>query len=252
MGRIDEITAEARTKGVKPWLAVKELLAESVILSLAGDERVALQGGAALHFAYGSPRLSADVDYVGQSAAGVMAERGEEVARRAGEVAGAAAAWSISRVGRLTRGKVTIVLDAARRIVLPVEAFEVPAHLPVPIGRLGQVERIQEIAADKIVASADRLARRGAVKTRNLYDLWYIGSRAGAAPPDPSLIAQRLQDHGQPARGADVARAARAGTPEEMRTSLEGVLPAAESAATDPVEVVAVAADWLARYRDVL
>jgi hypothetical protein len=252
VSRIDDLAADARRRGIKPWLAVKEVLAECAVLAMAGDERAVLQGGAALHFAYGSPRLSADVDFVGESVGESLSERGEEIARRAGEIAGMPATWSLRRDGRLVRGKVTIQFDAARRLVLPVEAYEVPAHHPLTDRRLGRVEAAQEIAADKIVASADRLARRGTIKTRDLYDLWFIRTRLGSGLPDQALIAMKLRDYGQPVRGADLAAAARSVSPEEMRMALDGVLPTSESASTDPSEILDAAADWLGRYRNVL
>ena len=252
MSRIDEIAAEARARGVKPWLAVKERLAEGVIAVLAKDERAVLQGGGALHFAYGSPRLSADVDFVGESVHDALAACGDEIASRAGELAGAPARWSMRTDGRLVRGKVTIEIDAARRIVLPVEAFEVPARQPVALRGGGRVEQAQEIAADKIVASADRLARRGALKTRDLYDLWFIKTRLGLDAPARDLVSAKAGDYGQPPRGADLAAAARAVTAEEMRASLEGVLPKADAEAIDPAGLVEAAAEWLGRYSDAL
>lgn len=252
MSRIDEIAAEARARGVRPWLGVKEKLAEGVIRTLAADHRAVLQGGAALHFAYGSPRLSADVDFVGESVREALSACGDAVARRASEIAGTPASWSMRVDGRLVRGKVTIEVDAARRIVLPVEAYEVPAHQPASERAGSHVEQAQEIAADKIVASADRLARRGALKTRDLYDLWFIRTRLGVEAPNQDLVSTKARDYEQPVRGADLAAAARAVTSEEMRASLEGVLPRADAVAVDAATLVEAAADWLGRYRDAL
>lgn len=121
MNRIDELVEAARMRGVRPWLAIKERLAECAIEVMAAERRTVLQSGAALHFAYHSPRLSADVDFVGRAAHAALSERGEELAARASAIVGAPARWSMRVEGRLARGKVTIELDAARRIVLPID-----------------------------------------------------------------------------------------------------------------------------------
>lgn len=252
VSRIDELIAAARLRGLKPWLVVKERLAECAITAMARETRVVLQGGAALHFAHGSPRLSADVDFVGNSAREALAERGPEIAAAASQALGAPAHWTMRSDGRLTRGKVTIEVDAGRQIVLPVEAYAVPAHDAMRDPRFGQVERAGEIAADKVVASASRLARRGVLKTRDLYDLWFIRTRLGLPPPPTELVAKKMLDYGQARCDLDVAAAARATSAEEMTASLQGVLPAGELVVTDAAQVVEAAADWLERYRDVV
>ena len=250
--RIDELVEAARMRGVRPWLAIKERLAECAIEVMAVERRTVLQGGAALHFAYHSPRLSADVDFVGSTAHAALSERGEELAAHASAIVGAPARWSMRVEGRLARGKVTIELDAARRIVLPIEAFDVPAHEPNDDPRLGLVEQAGEIAADKIVASADRLARRGTLKTTDLFDLWFIQTRLAVAAPDINLVILKRDDYGQPLRGADLGAAARAVSEAELRSTLDGVLPASDASSIAPGDIVSAAADWLGRYRDVL
>lgn len=252
MDRLDEITAKARARGLRPWIAVKEGLAERAVLALADEPRAVLQGGAALHFVYGSPRLSADVDFVGDQVALALAERGEGIARAAAEWLDRPARWSLGRTGRLLRGKVTVEIDPARRLVLPVEAYEVPARRPRLDPRAGAVEEPEEITADKVVASADRLARRGTLKTRDLFDLWFLTARLGARAPEAELVAQKLKDYRQPARGADLAAAARAIPEEEIQASLEGVLPEAELAGLRVREVVEAAVELMEKYRDVL
>lgn len=231
---------------------MKEGLAERTVLALADEPRAVLQGGAALHFVYGSPRLSADVDFVGEEVARALAERGEGIARAVAQWLDQPARWSLGRAGRLIRGKISLEIDATRRLVMPVEAYEVPAHRPRLDARAGTVEEPEEIAADKVVASADRLARRGTLKTRDLFDLWFLKARLGTQPPDAELVAQKLRDYGQPARGADVAAAARAIPEGEVQASLEGVLPGPELASLRVREVVKVAAELLEKYRDVL
>lgn len=252
MSRIEVIAEEARALGIRPWVAVKEIAAREAIRGLADDGRVVLQGGAALHFAYGSPRLSVDVDFVGREVGLALAERGAMLAAAVGSALEAPARWSLGRSGRLWRGKVTLDVDAARRVVLPVEAYEVPAHHPRAMGELGTVEEPVEIIADKIVASASRLASRGAVKTRDLYDLWFARSRLGAEIPSRDLVIAKLADYGEKATGLDLVAAVRAVSVDELRQALEGVLPASEMPSLDPHGILSIAAELFGKYRDVL
>jgi hypothetical protein len=177
---------------------------------------------------------------------------GPAVARQAEALLGVPATWSCARAGRLVRGKVTLAIDPARRLVLPVEAFEVPSHHWREHADLGAVEEPDEIIADKVVASADRLARRGTLKTTDLFDLWYLARRGGQAVPDARLVETKRQDYAQPARGADLGAAARSVPMEELRAALEGVLPTADLTALDVHEVVETAAELLERFRDVV
>jgi hypothetical protein len=252
VARIETIAEAARARGVRPWIAIKELLAERALQVMADDPRSVLQGGAALHFVYGSPRLSQDVDFVGPEARRALEQRGEAIARAAAELLEAEATWSLADAGRLVRGKVTVLLDPARRIVLPVEAYEVPAHLAERHPIYGDVEQPVEIAADKVVATAGRLAERGTLKTRDLYDLWYLGTRLLIPPPEPALIAAKLRDYSAVPRRADLRAAVRAVSPEELTESLQGVLPVEELGNLDAAEVLEHSAELLARYHDLV
>jgi hypothetical protein len=233
MPRIDQIADDARALGIRPWIGVKQQLADRAIRIMAHDSRAVLQGGAALHFVYGSPRLSQDVDFVGEQAFQALSDNGPNIARAAADLLEHDAVWSLVRSGRLLRGKVTVTLDPARRLVLPVEAYEVRAHTGRRHGELGDVEDPVEIAADKIVASRERLAHRGVLKTRDLFDLWYIGIRLGSGPPSHELVTAKLADYGASPSGADLVTAVRAVSVEELTASLEGVLPESELAGLD-------------------
>lgn len=253
MKRIDEILEYARSRGFRPWIALKEELSWCVIRLLAARGGAAvLQGGAALHFAYGSPRLSADIDYVGADVGRVLEEHGETLARAAGDLLGCPARWSMHRAGHLVRGKITIELGPARLLALPVEAYEVQAHMKRTVPLLGWVEEPMEIAADKIVASADRLARRGTLKMTDLYDLWHLVVRVGAEPPPQSLVEAKLIDYGQRPMGADLSSAVHSMLPEEFRAVLDGVLPSDELDELDHRKILVIAADLLAGYQDVV
>ena len=66
MDRVDAIIAASGARGLNPWLGIKDLLAAVVVDAMRSEDGSAvLHGGAAVHFAFGSPRLSVDVDYAG-------------------------------------------------------------------------------------------------------------------------------------------------------------------------------------------
>jgi hypothetical protein len=113
-------------------------------------------------------------------------------------------------------------------------------------------EAAAEIVTDKVVASADRLARRGTLRLSDLYDLWHLALRVGAEPPSGELVRAKLGDHGQVPRGADPAAAVRAVSPEELRSVLGGLLPAHDLAGLDPEAILCAAASVMKRYRDVV
>lgn len=252
LSRIDDIAERARAEGLRPWIAVKERIAEVVVTAMGRTEGAVLQGGAALRFAYGSPRLSADVDFVGIAVGTVLEAAGPGLAEAAGAALDCRATWSLSRRGKLLRGKVAIEQGAGRRLVLPVEAYEVPAHRVQSSPSAGTVEMPEEIVADKVVASADRLSRRGALKTTDLFDLWHLLARVGAPTPEVALVVQKMRDYEQPRRGAEPGSVARAFPPEELQAALEGVLPAAVLRTLPVREILDAAADVLDTFRDVL
>jgi hypothetical protein len=250
---LQAIIADASARGLRPWIAVKERLSEAAIGVLArGEPRIVLQGGAALHFAYGSPRLSADVDVVGADAGTALARQGPALARVAGDQIGCPAGWSMKRAGRLWRGKVTLEIGSTRRLALPFEALEVPAHRPVAHPKAGLVEDPCEIVADKLVASADRFARRGTLKATDLFDLWFLVARLGSPLPDLALIARKLEDYEQARRGADLRSAVLAFSAEEMRAAIEGLVPASELRDLDARRILETAAALVERYHDAL
>jgi hypothetical protein len=240
---IDELVREARRSGIRPWIALKERLAGCVLEVMArSDDGAVLQGGAALHFVYRSPRLSADVDFVGVKLEAVLTARSAEMTIAAQRELGVPARWSLTRSGRMVRGKLTLEIDASRRLALPIEGYEVPAHRAQRDARYGVVEQPEEIAADKIVATADRYRRRGTIKLTDLYDLWFLHSRLGVAHVGAELLATKARDYGVDLARDDVGAAIAATQPEELQAALEGVLPTTDLAALDTVAIVAAAA----------
>lgn len=252
MASVDAIVEGARARGIRPWIALKEAIARQVIEVVRLHGGATLQGGAALHFVYGSPRLSADVDFVGTGVGEALADLGPELAAAAGNLLGRPCRWSLKRSGRMVRGKIEVEIDQARRLVLPVEAYEVPAHRPRLDPPAGTVEEPEEILADKVVATADRLARRGTLKTTDLYDLWYLRTKLGVGKVDRALVEAKMADYRLGRSAQDAGGAARAVSREELRSALAGVLPSTELDRLDDREVIDVAAATLDEARDVL
>jgi predicted nucleotidyltransferase component of viral defense system len=72
----------------------------------------------------------------------------------------------------------------------------------IPEGRIVQVYSLEEIAAEKLIALADR-ARN---EPRDLYDLWYLTSERGIELAEAvDAVRQKLQFRGRPCEGIEAA-----------------------------------------------
>ncbi|MBI2378069.1 MAG: hypothetical protein HYV07_28970 [Deltaproteobacteria bacterium] len=112
---------------------------------------------------------------------------------------------------------------------------------------------IGELArAGGVVASASRFARRGTLKTTDVYDLWFLQARLGVAAPSAELVARKAADYAEPPHHDDLGGAVLAIGPEELRAALDGVLPRAQLDGLDIEAVRAAAAELLRGFRDVV
>ncbi|GMV41010.1 MAG: hypothetical protein AMXMBFR64_27260 [Myxococcales bacterium] len=246
---VTEIMERARESGISPWLAIKTVCAERFLDALAHDPGPAvLQGGAALRFAYGSPRMSVDVDFAGVGAGGHICAHGPALAAAVQEAMGTPVAWSDVLVGRLTRAKLTLVLPSRTTLVLPVEAYDVAAHRPIATA-VGPVESPEEIVADKVIATAERLERRGTAKLTDFYDIWFLRARCGADLPTRDLLEDKLRDYGRGVSTVDITAYVEALAPEDLLHVLERVLPPSELATTDVTEILELTTNVLETYR---
>ena len=106
----------------------------------------------------------------------------------------------------------------------------------------------------KLLDDQDAFANmvRQLVKTRDLFDLWYLSARLNVASPPKDLVKDKRADYGYPVRSADLAAAVHAISAEELLASLEGVLPARERPGLNAPEVLETAARILGDHRDVV
>jgi len=102
------------------------------------------------------------------------------------------------------------------------------------------VEAPEEIVADKLVASIDRLLARGAMKLRDAYDIDLLLQRG--CRPDAALIEQKIADYALEvgrAALADVAASLTLLAEQALVEQLRDVLPAAEVERVDPRAILA-------------
>jgi len=253
--RLERLYADLRGRGLNPWLGLKEILQLDflrVFYRLPGSEEVVLQGGGALHFAYGSPRLSVDLDFVHQSSRlQELVESSAEQLRRCVESdIGLSPDIEITRRGeRLMRAKVRAPLGRNRVISCSLEFYRLRSLQPqtrplIDLPDLSiRVESPSEILADKIVANLDR-ARRGFLKMRDVYDIWFLRERLGQSL-DMELVREKLADYGVEAGEEEfqfIGVSLRYGV-EELESSLRGYLPAHELEGVRAEEIIRVAAE---------
>lgn len=197
--RWEALLARAKAEGLAPGVVWKREALRGFLDALADDDplrdRLVLQGGGALHYVYGSPRLSADLDFVlADVAAGIDAAAAIE--RLETSLGGVRLRAELARPSaRMLR--LTLRDDPApgRRLAAKVEIYAIASLRPSRHGRL-LVEEPVEIAADKVVACLDRLSRRRFVKTYDLYDLDRLIALDADLHPPAEMIAQKARSYG--------------------------------------------------------
>lgn len=152
--------------------------------------RLVLQGGAALHFVYGSPRLTRDLDFVAPP----------DAFPAPGEVCAAIPGIALRRDDRAS---VPPFMRLAKRwryggVILstPVEIAGVRVRgrreWEVAPGIRCAVETLDEILTDKVVACIARMQDRGTVKPQDIFDIAYIRRLAPDVRTTPEDVAGRL------------------------------------------------------------
>ena len=168
----------------------RDEILEALLYSIASDDvlsdELVLQGGGALHFIYGSPRYSTDLDFVSENFPTIqdrlqsrlttlLSERGiipRIKSNRDGDVL--RAAYPLG--DQLPSGKVEITHQVS---------FD---HAPTT-GKYAPllVEAPTELYADKLAANLIRLATRGSIKGTDLYDLDYLRTQFKTACSEAGL-----------------------------------------------------------------
>lgn len=162
-------------------LQLRDSILEAILYSYAADpvlsDNLVLQGGGALHFIYGSPRYSSDLDFVAKDMTAVIADI-QESAHKGIDVGDHHINPHIKIKDNRLLFRIAYSIDQHKPCgkveIIEQESFN---HAPTggkysPI----KVEKPSEIYADKIVASLSRLYRRGSLKGTDLFDFKYINN----------------------------------------------------------------------------
>lgn len=179
---------KAREIGLPESRLIRSYLQKKYLEHLE-SENLTLQGGGALRFFYGSPRISDDLDFVYENELGI-----EEACTAVKKIN---VRYSLKQKEGLTRIKTYFPFGEAE-ILLRIELFNVPAYtskkliLPETKNKIF-VESPEEIKADKIVALLDLFKRRGAMSMIDLYDLCYLDNITKKL--DIKLINKKFKDY---------------------------------------------------------
>jgi hypothetical protein len=238
---LDALAERARELRVPPSMVIRAALAEEAVRAIAKVDELVLQGGGAMRHVYGSQRFSADLDYV-QPASLDPAKLGAQLAavsRRVEAAWGACGVGATVDKGRLHRTKLRAAVRPGMTLVLAIEVYQVAVHRPVlhtlADGVEVRVEAPEEIMADKVVASIDRLHTRGMIKLRDAYDIDLLLQRG--CRPDVLLVEQKIADYGLGVGRdalAEVAASLTILAEEAFVEQLRDVLPATEIERVDP------------------
>jgi len=205
---------QARPEFTVKAVVEKELLHHDILREMSGAGLLAgltFIGGTCLRMCYGSVRLSEDLDFTGGS------DFSRESLLNLGRilVEGLEARYGLKvTVGELTKEslrvdtwKLSVVTQPERRDLpaqrIHIDICAIPSHDRRPMmlrniygvdlgtsGLILQVQSLEEILADKIVALAFRLNR---IKNRDLWDIGWIKLQGIELPL--GLVQAKIQDH---------------------------------------------------------
>lgn len=180
-------------------LRVKDEILSAVLASVASNpvfnESLVFQGGGALHFIYGSPRYSNDLDFVCGGLDGVREDIVGELCR--GVLVGQRLLVPVVRAeGNLIRAAYSFG-DGQPSGKLEIYAQKSFDNAPTS-GRFSplRVESPSEIYADKIVATLARMGQRGSLKPTDLFDMDYIVSHLSGGV-SPGELADKAATYGE-------------------------------------------------------
>ncbi len=175
---------------------IKDVLEETIICRISGNEflrsALVIQGGAALHFAYSSPRYTNDIDFGGQ----IRENKKRIIKELAGlmpMIEGLRVNFSVKKEAEnFIRVSYSIPFEKRFKPSVCVEGGHIPPLLDTvnyntPFGFV-KMENPQEIMADKILASMQRLAERGSIQGTHLFDFFFITQTHSISIPAELLL----------------------------------------------------------------
>lgn len=269
MQKIDKLSklyVEMQRKGIKPWVGIKALLQIDFLKALyqiTEAEDVVLQGGGALHFVYNSPRLSVNLDFAHKhpKVDAIISLSYEKLKEYVSEDLGIFPELEIVKSEeKFLRAKILIETGKAQHISCNLEFYEIPCYQTGkhPLAEMPScivmVEEPSEILADKLVANLDRM-RRGFLKMRDLYDIWYIKDVLNAQLPDTQLAYNKFVDYKIKVRTKYFEhlekKLLKPETIEELGAALKGFLPDEYLERMDLRKVLHEVKDFFQTYRGV-
>ncbi len=200
----ETIAQEAGQNDISVALALKQYIGEDLLAKLYENwQGVVLQGGGALSHVYGSPRLSVDLDFAHQLPAHDLKIKLTDILSKYVIEKHFECSYEFAFTNpsddRLTRIKLVAVTPLGERNSLHGEFYSVPVHQSEKRNLRGTqhvviVESPTELLADKIKATIERQGKRGFLKISDLFDIWYLKERTGAAL-DRELVGQKFIDY---------------------------------------------------------
>ncbi len=203
-----------KLEGVHKALVVREEIMHSFLEALAGKElrnKLILQGGGALHFGYGSPRYSKDLDFVLQG--GIDSKKFENLCYELSKVLVKFEDYqtevSVKKLqNRLYRIKIKVhfeepqtvkKIDFDEPLTVKLDAYEIASHSSKEIV-LGDsyffVEKPAEIFADKVIADIERSRVRGSFKIYDLFDWHFILTNFDVAAEEvANLVVKKAEEY---------------------------------------------------------
>ncbi|MBD3252158.1 hypothetical protein GF386_00310 [Candidatus Pacearchaeota archaeon] len=158
-------------------LKTRDEILEAILYSCASNpflrENLVFQGGGALHFVYGSPRYSNDLDFVCPDLPD-LEKKICEILTRGIKVRDRNIAPALKTPDKQIRASYSLQrgLPAGKLEIYHQKSFE-PVETQGKFSPL-KVETPSEIYADKIAATLGRMQRRDSIKPTDLFDLEYI------------------------------------------------------------------------------
>jgi hypothetical protein len=160
-------------------LRVKDGILNAILATIARDQvfnrNLVFQGGGALHFIYGSPRYSNDLDFVCENLEAVQGEIVEAL-QRGVSADGRRLIPLIKSDGKLVRAAYSFGENqpSGKLEIYAQGSFD---NQPTS-GKFSplRVESPSEIYADKVIATLARMSQRGSLKPTDLFDLDYIST----------------------------------------------------------------------------
>lgn len=182
------ITAPIRSFAAVPFdrraasRKIKDVLEESIIYRISSNDflrdTLVIVGGAALHFAYSSPRYTNDIDF-GADLVGNKKKIMIELANLLPELDGNPVKFSVKKeLDFFIRVSYIMELGNGFTPGVSLEGGHTPPLMgtvdyQTPFGYV-RMESPAEIMADKILASMQRLEERGSIKGTDVFDFFFI------------------------------------------------------------------------------